>query len=154
MKRDGGPRLFFVSAGPDHPVPSDGLGFHKENSGSDVRRKDWTLLNVSCSDTRYIRGRSCGCYCFEGIRNIDALAILALKRLGVRKRSKIRFVGRSVACLVTSVEVPSVGAHGAAAFCVRAYCALVEPIFLPVQILDAEEKLLRQVRDKLILNNG
>jgi len=40
-------------------------------------------------------------------------------------------------------------APGAAAFCVRAYCALVEPIFLPVQILDAEEKLLRQVRDNL-----
>ena len=56
MKRDGGPRLFFVSAGPDHPVPSDGLGFHKENSGSDVRRRGWTLINVSCSDTRTFAG--------------------------------------------------------------------------------------------------
>jgi hypothetical protein len=32
------------------------LGFHKENSGSDVRRKDWTLINVSCSDTRTFAG--------------------------------------------------------------------------------------------------
>ena len=81
MKRDGGPRLFFASAGPDHPVPSDGLEFHKESSGSDVRRKDWTLTNVSCSYTRYIRGRNCGCYCFEGIRNIDALAHIRPKTI-------------------------------------------------------------------------